>query len=111
MTTNPHQTLSRLLETLQADMAHHEAGAKQSHIPEGRIAHSGMAAGLHVAIIRTLQATGQDQQYVATLASQLQERHPDLLATAEDELALLRAQLALAAQAPDQPEPRQENHT
>jgi len=95
------KALQRLLETLRADMAHHEAGAQQSRIPEGRIAHSGMAAGLHLAIIRTLQATGQDKQYVVNLAAQLQNQHPDLLAAAEDGLALLRAQLALAAQAPD----------
>jgi len=100
VTTDPDQTLSWLLETLRADMAHHETCAKKSRITEGRIAHSGMAAGLHVAIVRTLQATGQDQQYVADLASQLQERHPDLLATAAEDLALLRAQLALAAKSP-----------
>jgi len=102
------QIIAQLLETFRADMAYHETGAKQSKVTEGRIAHSGMAAGLHVAIIRTLQATGHDRQYVADLDAQLRERHPDLLATAEDDLALLRAQLALAAQAPDRPDPSPE---
>lgn len=105
MTDNPIQ---QLLNTLQADKAYHDTGAEKARTNEGRIAHSGMAAGLHVAIIRTLQMTGEDQQYVANLAAQLQERHPDLLAAAQDDLALLRAQLALAAQASNQPEPREE---
>jgi hypothetical protein len=33
--------------------------------------------------------------YVATLAGQLTQRHPSLLATAENDLALLRGRLAL----------------
>jgi hypothetical protein len=35
--------------------------------------------------------------YVATLAGQLQARHPDLLARAENDLAIYRARLALVA--------------
>lgn len=35
--------------------------------------------------------------YVATLAGQLQARHPDILARAENDLAILRARLALVA--------------
>jgi len=91
------QALTRLLETLKADMAFHEAGAKQSKVTEGCIAHSGMAAGLHIAIIRSQQSMGGDPRYVSDLASQLQQRHPDLLATAEDDLALLRGRLAIVA--------------
>ena len=40
--------------------------------------------------------TDQDA-YVDTLADQLSTRRPDLLATAEDDLALLRARIALTA--------------
>lgn len=36
-----------------------------------------------------------DASYVDTLATQLAERHPSLLATVEDDLALLRARLAI----------------
>jgi hypothetical protein len=35
--------------------------------------------------------------YVAALAGQLTQRHPDLLARAENDLALYRARLALVA--------------
>jgi hypothetical protein len=35
--------------------------------------------------------------YVAGLATQISERHPALLATAENDLALLRGRLALVA--------------
>jgi hypothetical protein len=38
-----------------------------------------------------------DPAYVATLAGQLQARHPDLLARAENDLAILRARLALVS--------------
>jgi hypothetical protein len=38
-----------------------------------------------------------DQAYVATLAGQLQTGHPDLLARAENDLALYRARLALVS--------------
>jgi ribosomal protein L29 len=38
-----------------------------------------------------------DHDYVAGLAAQLQQRHPDLLAREENDLALYRARLALVA--------------
>ncbi|MGW0948481.1 hypothetical protein ACWD4O_38825 [Streptomyces sp. NPDC002623] len=39
----------------------------------------------------------QPAAYETTLAAQLGTRHPNLLATAEDDLALLRARLAIVA--------------
>ncbi|QLJ06790.1 hypothetical protein HZZ00_37820 (plasmid) [Streptomyces sp. NEAU-sy36] len=36
-----------------------------------------------------------EQPYVDTLANQLHTRHPDLLATAENDLAVLRTRIAL----------------
>lgn len=38
-----------------------------------------------------------DHDYVAGLAAQLQQRHPDLLARAGNDLAILRARLAIVA--------------
>ena len=39
--------------------------------------------------------TGHDPAYVASLATELRQRRPDLLANAENDLALLRSRLAL----------------
>jgi ribosomal protein S15P/S13E len=41
--------------------------------------------------------TDHDPGYVAGLATQLGDRHPHLLATAEQDLAILRSRLAIVA--------------
>lgn len=44
-----------LLARLEKERAHHESCAALSRTDEGRIAHSGMAAGFHIAAIRTVE--------------------------------------------------------
>ncbi|MEU1908424.1 hypothetical protein ACFV4E_22745 [Streptomyces hygroscopicus] len=44
-----------LLARLEAERAHHEECTALSRVDEGRIAHSGMAAGLHIAAIRVVE--------------------------------------------------------
>lgn len=56
-TTAPAQPLlPALLARLEAERAHHEECAALSRIDEARIAHSGMAAGLHLAALRLVEA-------------------------------------------------------